>query len=206
MFAVLLLAGYFEVSIEPANRNFDTRFTIVNGSAEAQRARINVWTDHDHPVLWYTTLIEPHASKTISMRELLVDGTADICASPGGKVPIRLLEAVRCTLTTGCKMALNAPDLACSTHVGQRHAHAIGYVTVDVIADCMDLTAPNAADYATKSNGTLTGTFEQIANGRVIATGALGDRPPPRPRMPRDPLARRPPRSCPPLSPPPPAM
>lgn len=37
MLAALLLAlvvPYFEVSIEPENRNFDTRFTIANGSGE----------------------------------------------------------------------------------------------------------------------------------------------------------------------------
>jgi len=200
MLAVLFLAGYFEVSIEPANRNFDTRITIVNGSAEAQRARINVWTDHDQPVLWYTTPIETHGSKTISMRELLVNGAADVCASPGASVPVRLQEEVRCELTVGCKAA------GCTPRVGQRHAHAIGYVTIDAVADCMDLTAPNATDYATTPGGALTATFEQIANGRVIASGPLGNRLLPRPRMPRDPLARRPPRACPPLSPPPPAM
>jgi hypothetical protein len=110
-----------------------------------------------------------------------------------------LQEDVRCELTIGCK----APG--CAARVGDRHAHAIGYVTVDTVADCMDRTAPNAADYATKPDSALTGTFEQIAFGRVIASGPLGDRPLPRPRMPRDPLARRPARRCPPLSPPPPA-
>jgi|GEM_PF-5984102 len=198
MIGALLLAlvlPYFEVSIEPENRNFDTHFTIVNGSAEKQRARINVWTDHNRPVLWYTTLLDPHASKTISMRELLVNGIVDICASPGEKLPIRMREEVRCELTSGCKAT------GCTPRMGERHAHAIGYVTIDIVEDCMDLTPPDAPSYTAKSSDALTGTFEQIANGSVIASGPLGDRPLARPRMPHDPLARRPPRECPPLSP-----
>ena len=206
--AATLVVPYFEVSIERENRNFDTRFTITNTSGEPQRARINVWTDLGHPVLYYTTLLGPHASKTISMRDVIVDGIVDICASPGGGVPLPLQEAMRCSLTTGCKLELTPFRLNCGTHVGKRHAHAIGYVTVDVIADCMDLTAPNIPEYAAqmRAEHVLTGTFEQIGNGVVLASGPLIDRaggPVPRffkPRFPRDPMARRPPRKCPPLS------
>ena len=206
--AATLVVPYFEVSIEPENRNFDTRFTITNTSGEPQRARINVWTDLGHPVLYYTTLLDAHGSKTISMRDLVVDGIIDICASPGQRVPIQLQEAVRCQLTSGCKLDLNPWKLDCGTHVGKRHAHAIGYVTVDVIADCMDLTAPNIPEYAAqmRAKHVLTGTFEQIGNGVVLAKGSLIDRAggpvPPffKPPFPRDPLARRPPRICPPLS------
>ena len=206
--AATLVVPYFEVSIEPENRNFETRFTITNTSGEPQRARINVWTDRGHPVLYYTTMLDAHGSKTISMRDLMVDGIIDICASPGHGVPIQLREAVRCQLTTGCKLDLNAWKPDCLTHVGKRHAHAIGYVTVDVIADCMDLTAPNIPEYAAqmRAEHVLTGTFEQIGNGVVLAKGSLIDRaggPVPlffKPRFPRDPMARRPPRICPPFS------
>lgn len=90
MFAALVLAASatlvvpaFEVSVEPDNRNFDTRVTITNVSDEEQRARIDVWTDRGHPVLYYTTKLDARVSKTISMRELIVNGAADICASPG---------------------------------------------------------------------------------------------------------------------------
>jgi len=208
--AATLVVPYFEVSIEPENRNFDTRFTITNTSGVPQRARINVWTDRGHPVLYYTTLLDAHDTKTISMRDLVVDGIADICASPRGRVPIQLLEAMRCQLTTGCNIDLSAPGLDCITRVGKRHAHAIGYVTVDVIADCMDLTAPDIPAYAAqmRAERVLTGTFEQIGNGAVLAKGPLVDRAGRsvpmffKPRFPRDPMARRPPRRCPPISPP----
>jgi hypothetical protein len=220
--AATLVVPYFEVSVEPENSNFDTRFTIENTSDANARARINVWTDRDHPVLYYTTLLEPRASKTISMRELLVSGMADICAKSSSEgftessgeasrsVPGPLLEAVRCQLTTGCHLDLNPFRLDCTKHVGDRHAHAIGYVTIDAVTDCMDLTSPETAAYAAKvsADRVLTGTFEQIANGGVLAKGPLIDREggpvPPfkKPRSPRDPLAKRAPRNCPPLSPP----
>lgn len=215
-----LVVPYFEVSIEPENRNFDTRFTIQNTSAERARARINVWTDRRHPVLYFTTLLEPHASKTISMRELLVSGLADICARTYGdvtessgepqRIPIQLQEGVRCQLTTGCRVDWAPYRLDCRKHVGNRHAHAIGFVTIDLVSDCMDLTSPDTPAYAAKiiAEPILTGTFEQIANGAVLTKGALIDRKggpaPPfkKPRSPRDPLAKRAPRECPALSPP----
>jgi len=214
-----LVVPYFEVSIEPENSNFDTRFTIENTSDARARARINVWTDRGHPVLYFTTLLDPHASKTISMREILVSGMADICArsyeggvteSSGNPqyIPIQLQEGVRCQLTAGCRFDVNGFRLDCTRHVGNRHAHAIGYVTVDAVTDCMDLTSPETAEYAARvsADRVLTGTFEHIANGVVLAKGALIDRaggPVPKfkkPRSPRDPLAKRPPRECPPLS------
>jgi hypothetical protein len=213
--AATLVVPYFEVSVEPENSNFDTRFTIENTSDAQVRARINVWTDRNHPVLYYTTLLEPRAAKTISMRELLVSGKAGICARGSGEdatgyqiIPFVMLEAVRCQLTTGCRLNLAPYQLDCTKHVGNRHAHAIGYVTIDVVTNCMDLTSPDTAEYATtvSAERVLTGTFEQIGNGVVLANGALIDRaggPVPRfekPRSPRDPLAKRPPRECPPLS------
>lgn len=214
-----LVVPYFEVSIEPENRNFDTRFTIENTSDERARARINVWTDRDHPVLYYTTLLDPHASKTISMRELLVSGKAGICArsheggfteDPDGFqiIPSQLQEAARCQLTAGCRLELVPFRLDCTKRVGERHAHAIGYVTIDLVTDCMDLTSPDTAEYATKIRGEriLTGAFEQIGNGVVLAKGALVDRAGGlvptfrKPRFPRDPMAKRVPGNCPPLS------
>jgi hypothetical protein len=202
-----LVVPYFEVSIEPENRNFDTRFTIANESAEPAKARINVWTDRGHPVLYYTTLLEPKSSKTVSMRDMILTGAADICASPGHRVPIVLQEAMRCQLTTGCRVDFFKEE-DCSKRVGERHAHAIGYVTVDLVDDCMDLTSPDVPDYELKRRveSVLSGTFEQIAFDKVIASGPLVDRaggPIPRfakPRFPRDPLAARPPRHCPPFS------
>lgn len=211
MLALLVLAASatlvlpaFEVSVEPGNKNFDTRLTITNVSGDEQRARINLWTDRGHPVLYYTTKLEPHASKTLSLRDVIVDGTVDICASPGARVPPMLQHAVRCQLTTGCILEMGSTDTECRRRVGERHAHAIGYVTIDSVADCMDLSSPETEAYVAqiRPEPVLEGTFEQFANGKVIASGALIDRaggPVPtfrKPRSPRDPLAKRPPRKC----------
>jgi hypothetical protein len=202
--AATMVLPYFEVSVEPGNRNFETRFTITNVSDEPQDARINVWTDRGYPVLWYTTKLGPHASKTISMLDLIVAGKADICGSPGQSVPLIVMAAMGCTLTTGCERIVGTSDLDCQKKVGGRHAHAIGYVTVDAVSSCVDLTAPNVPAYAGQLTGNraLTGTFEQIANGLPFETGSLIDRaggpPPPfrAPPTPRDPLAKPPAEKC----------
>lgn len=120
---------------------------------------------------------------------------------------------MQCGLTTGCALDLRTYDIDCAKRVGERHAHAIGYVTIDSIDDCMDLTFPDPAAYpAHIGDPVLEGTFEQIANGAIIASGVLADRKGGavpkfrKPRLPRDPLAKRPRRSCPPLAPVPPQM
>jgi hypothetical protein len=203
--AALVLPA-FEVSVEPENRNFDTRVTITNVSDDVQRARINFWTDAGHPVLYYTTKLEARASKTISLRDVIVDGTVDICASPGARVPDALKHTVRCQLTIGCPAGLHDSNADCRP-VGSRHAHAIGYVTIDSVSDCMDLTSPNDQAYAAqiRHEAVLKGTFEQLANGKVVLAGALIDRaagPVPAftpPTLPHDPLAKAPPQQCPPL-------
>lgn len=205
--ATLVLPA-FEVSVEPGNTNFDTRVTITNVSDAEQRARINVWTDRGHPVLYYTTKLEPRQSKTISMRNLIINGVADICASPGALIPQVLKEALLCQLTVGCRLEIQGLQIDCTRHVGERHAHAIGYVTIDSVADCMDLTSPDTDAYAAqiRPEPVLEGKFEQVANGLVIHSGGLVDRAGGavpkfiRPSSPYDPLAKRSPRKCPPLS------
>lgn len=204
--ATLVLPA-FEVSVERQNKNFDTRLTIRNVSDAPQPARINVWTDRGHPVLYYTTKIEAGAAKTISMRDVIVDGVVEICASPGARIPEALRYTMHCQLTTGCAPPATAADAECRMKVGRRHAHAIGYVTIDSVADCMDLTPPESEAYVAqiRPEPVFEGTFERFANGKVIASGALIDRAGravpkfKRPRSPRDPLAKSPPRLCQPL-------
>lgn len=203
-----LVVPWFEVSIEPANANFDTRITISNTAAELKKARINVWTDRGHPVLYYTTPLESHSSKTISMRDLIVFGRADICANPGMSIPRSLQQMMRCTLTTGCLMDFTTQQGRCARSVGGRHAHAVGYVTIDLVDDCMDLTPPESPEYAARvvHETVLQGSFEQMANGRHFASGPLPERVAglPRsfkkPRTPRDRAAQSPPLVCPPLA------
>lgn len=145
-----LVVPYFEVSIEPDNRNFDTRITIANSSAEAQKVRVNLWMDRARAIFWYTTEIEARGTKTISMRELLVDGKLSVCIGPPD-AGSRIMGAARCTLTTGCEFIWHVPNPQCERKVGNRHAHAMGYVTLDVVTRCDDLTSPEDPRYETRT-------------------------------------------------------
>lgn len=184
MIAALLLATsalvlpYFEVSVEPANRNFDTRFTITNSSPTVQCVRVAVWTDHGTPVLWFNTAIPRRGSKTMSMRDMLVSGKLPIC-NAASSVPSWLIEGTRCALTTGCPYPSMGTQTDCSKPWGGRHAHAIGYVTIDLMAGCEGLPSPDldsSRPELLRSDPVLAGTFQQIANGALIESGALSDR------------------------------
>jgi hypothetical protein len=104
-------------------------------------------------------------------------------------------------------MDLTSPDYDCRNKIGERHAHAIGYVTIDAVSDCADLTSPSLAEYSAqiRFDAVFTGSFEQIANGSVLSSGALMDRmggPVPqfdKPKTPRDPQAQQPPKKCAPI-------
>ncbi|MEK6375039.1 MAG: hypothetical protein AABO58_20400 [Acidobacteriota bacterium] len=154
------------------------------------------------PSSWYTTEIEARGTKTISMRELLVDGKIGVCIGPPD-AGSRIMGTARCTLTTGCEYLWHVPNPNCERKVGGRHTHTIGYVTLDAVTRCDDLTSPEDPRYETRTEPLLTGTFEQIANGKVFERGPLGSevRPFRKPATPRDPLAKRPPRTCAPIPP-----
>ena len=135
------------------------------------------------------------------MRELLA--TRPLAKPCGKEADITIFTwAANCTLTTGCPYALGMSKNDCSKPAGRRHAHAIGYVTLEIIADCTDLHNPGA--FESLGAGNLTGSYEQIVQGRVFASGPLIDRAATnwrfrRQRLPFDPLAKQPPKECQPI-------
>jgi len=96
------------------------------------------------------------------------------CTNLPGQLPASLVTAVRTALTTGVYNP-GPPTTACSTAGGQ-HANAIGYVTVDVAADC-STKFPNDPTYFDVGSGEILfdnvfiGDFEQLGPA-AAGTGA----------------------------------
>lgn len=193
-----LLLPYFEASLK--NPAFDTSFTVTDATAVTQIARVTVWTDRGMPVVWFPVALEGNQSFRISMHELLNSRTdvpvPDLAAdnervdasgcgargdslhlTPAHAIPNRLIPEImasdaRCMLTSGESSGVALP---CDGVAGNRHAHAIGYVTVDAVRNCSlrPSVDPRYASEVLLHEAVLTGTFAQTAAGNVVASGAL---------------------------------
>jgi hypothetical protein len=149
--AATLLLPYFEIDLDsPADAARTTLFTITNVGAAPQIARVTIWSDWAFPVLTFNIFLTGYDVQSINLRDVIVGGAivpTSIGTAPGNpnflagasthcgakamprNVPASMLEDVRSALTTG-KTSL------CGTRVGGFHTWAIGYATVDVVADC----------------------------------------------------------------------
>jgi hypothetical protein len=95
------------------------------------------------------------------------------CSSLPGVLPANLVAAVRSALTTG----VYAPGggVSSCTGVGGTHANAIGYVTIDVAANCSTRLPSDSAYFTTDIlfDNVFIGDYEQLgpaANGTTAST------------------------------------
>ncbi len=163
--AATLLLPYFEVDPNPAVQGQTTLFTITNVSRAPQIAHVTIWTDWSFPVLDFNIFLTGYDVQPINLYDVIVrgvvappSGTTPLttpgtlslsnttgnnnlvlagsfpCTNLPGALPTSLVTAVRTALTTGV-FNPGGSFPACST-AGGVHANAIGYVTVDVAADC----------------------------------------------------------------------
>ena len=190
--AATLLLPYFEVDF--TNRTTNTLFTITNVSRFPQIAHVTVWTDRSYPVLDFNIFLTGYDVQGISMMDILVDGkiasnigtgpttaqspigspnltnsyvnpnfsAAIGCGSNPGILPTGLTAAVRTALTTGA-YAPGGAGPSC-TGVGNTHANAIGYITIDVAANCSQKLPTDSSYYLTDIlfDNVLIGDYQQL--------------------------------------------
>jgi len=177
--AATLLLPYFDVS---DTLRYDTSMTITNSGDTERTIRFTFWTDHGFATLWFADTIGPHATRTVSVASVLrgsfiigpkeghvhcptfEPGPPDCAGHP---IPLPVLS------NTNCLLRGSVPSF-CQTRVSERHAHAIGYVTVDVVSGDGLLPPTDRPYYATLLNANvLTGTYEQRADGNVLSSSPL---------------------------------
>ena len=146
--AATLLLPYFEVDTVSASGR-TTLFSIGNSSDEATAAYVTVWTDWSIPVLGFFVHLNSDEVQTINLRDVLRDlqipslDDADPERFPGcaaaSQAPAVTAEQLRQRLR-------GLPDAETGRCYGSdRNASslAVGFVTVDVAADCVaDLDSP----------------------------------------------------------------
>jgi len=178
--AATLLLPYFEVDLASRTSD-DTLFTVTNVTPLPQIAHVTIWTDLAWPVLTFDMFLTGYDLQAISLYDVLKlgrvarpyetepgrrsapnDGNplidASTCAALPSVVPQAIVDEVRRALTTGFTNECG------SRRVGETHARAIGYVTIDVAGACNAAT-PADAEYYTKHlryDNVLVGDYQQV--------------------------------------------
>jgi hypothetical protein len=199
--AATLLLPYFEVDTSSAS-GVTTLFTVTNVTQQPQIANVTLWTDWGYPVLNFPLFltgydVEPVNLMDVLGRGIVFGGSADNVvptnptlgsqpqpntANPNfapsvrgncspnflpGTIPSALLADVHSLLTTG--------KTATCSQVGGVHPNLIGYITIDVVADCVDAN-PSSPGYFTNTilfDNVLTGDYQIIvpAGAKRYAAG-----------------------------------
>ncbi len=189
-----LLLPYFEVDVTP-ERSRTTLFTVVNVTQLPQIARVTLWTDWSFPLLSYNIFLTGYDAQSIDLYDVLVAGRlagaegtssdAEVgerslnnhenpllqiadCDTLAVQLPPFYLGELTRALTTG-----RTPGLCSGRRIGDEHAYAIGYVTIDVVANC-NVLLPTDPGYFTSDilfDNVLTGDYQHITRSENLARG-----------------------------------
>jgi hypothetical protein len=167
--AATLLLPYFEVSVnQPRELAASTLVTVVNVSNRPVIARMTLWTDWAYPVMTFNISLTGYGTASLDLYDLLTKG--DVvrgCGSP--KIPDSLIHDAVMALTRGLPAACSS-----TSPVGGTHANAVGYATIDLVANC-GYAMPVDAAYYTQDllfDNVLIGDYEQTWNGVYDAAGS----------------------------------
>jgi hypothetical protein len=192
--AATLLLPYFEVEInKPGERAANTIFAVVNTSRSPQVARVTIWTDYGYPAFWFNVFLTGYDVQSFSMYDMLAIGkaprtsssaevgshsessngalTVDGCGSLGGELTPALVADIQSMLTHG----KTAQDDGC--RVGGEHTMAVGYVTIDVVNGCSNVSPLDPAYYSQVLlfDNVLTGDYDRINPDREVGNHAGGN-------------------------------
>jgi hypothetical protein len=184
--AATLLLPYFEVDVS-GNSGQTTLFTVTNVARYPQVARVTLWTDRAYPVLTFNLYLTGYDVQAINIADVLKPGivasptgtsstttpgalssstspnlaTPLNCTNNPGTIPASIIQSIRNALTRG-----TSPDgavLPC-TGVGNVHANAIGYATIDVVANCATRSPADPLYYTNDLlfDNVLIGDYQQL--------------------------------------------
>jgi hypothetical protein len=197
--AATLLIPYFEVDFSsPQSVAQTTLFTITNVSRVPQIARVTLWTDRAYPELTFNIFLTGYDVQAINLYDVFARGiiappsgasntttpgtlsaangsnpnflatAAGDCSRLPGAIPANLVADVRNAFTLGTTST-------CAT-VGLKHANAIGYITIDVMATC-GFSRPQDDGYFNELlyDNVLMGDYQQINPNAATGNYAAGN-------------------------------
>ena len=193
--AATLLLPRFEVEIDKhPSEAVNTIFTVINTSRSPQIARVTIWTDQGYPAMWFNVFLTGYDVQPISLYDVLVSGiipdtgtratvgpksapndsnprliSTEGCLQGNVNVPPALLADIKSMLTTG-----TAKGKECK--VGTAHERAAGYITIDVVNSCSQLSPLDPSYYSQLLlfDNVLTGDYELINPDKNLGNYAAG--------------------------------
>jgi hypothetical protein len=200
--AATLLLPYFEVDIaSPRERALTTLFSITNVTGFPQIARVTLWTDWAYPVLAFNVFLTGYDVQSINLYDVLVDGriarTSNesprggfsvhdgignvnfLPTAPENCSPSRMPSALPPAVLDDLRYALAVGTISqCGTaRIGNAHTNAIGYATIDLVADCTS-TMPSDPRYHASEllyENVLIGDSQVIDPNPVTGNQAAAD-------------------------------
>ncbi|MCU1229646.1 MAG: hypothetical protein JWO97_2530, partial [Acidobacteria bacterium] len=197
--AATLLLPYFEVDLSSAaDVARTTLFSVINTSPQPQIARVTLWSDWAFPAYSFDLFLTGYDVQSVNLRDVLVSGAipqtptgaiagslsqsnhgnpnhlpsmVSDCAKRPQAVPAYTLGELRQILTTGI-----VSSNSCSMRVGGKHANAIGYATIDVVATC-STSNPSSPSYLGTEllfDNVLTGDYQYLNPSSTIGNDAGG--------------------------------
>ena len=195
--AATLLLPYFEVDFtSPPTIARTTLVTIQNTTAAPQIARVTLWTDWSYPMFTFNLFLTGYDVQSLNFYDIFTHGVVASSAAPPGALSLPqnphflpdaaatcstlpgplaagLLAELKAAFTTG-KIA--APSCAIVKNVGGVHANAVGYATIDVVANC-DSSSPIGPNYFGEIlfDNVLTGDYQHVDPNPAIGNYAGGN-------------------------------
>ncbi len=184
--AATLLLPYFEVDVN-GNSGRTTLFTITNVTRYPQIAHVTLWSDWAYPVITFNLFLTGYDVQAINLADVLIRGTVAPpsgtsqattpgavsantnpnlrssldCASNPGTIPATIMATVRSALTRGI---FQPPGAAACNTMGGFRINAVGYATIDVVANCTSRMPLDPLYYSTDLlfDNVLIGDYQQI--------------------------------------------
>jgi hypothetical protein len=190
--AATLLLPYFEVNLAGGGGGETTLFTVTNTSRLPQIAHVTVWTDWSFPVLDFNIFLTGYDTQSINMydiigRGLIAPDTGTSSATTPGSLSAKnnanpLLNIGNCAdlakeipppLREDLVSALTLGTTDECDDIGDVHANAIGYVTVDVASNCSTSLPTDENYFATEIlfDNVLIGDYQQVDPANDFAQG-----------------------------------
>ena len=163
--AATLLVPSFRVDTEPT-RTDTTLLSITNVSPEERIARVTLWTDYAFPVLTFNVRLTGYDVQSIDLYDVLARGViaGGSCDRPGPLGP-EWIAWMRGAFQEGA-----VPDFGFRERcdeVGNVHALAIGYATIDLVRNCAS-TPPTEESYWSRDlayDNVLIGDYQVVSSG-----------------------------------------
>ena len=190
--AATLLLPYFEVDLDDFAGE-TTLFTVTNVADRARVVRATLWTDYGFPVVSFNIYLTGYDVQSINLRDVLTAGLiggdegTGTSVSPFGELSetagpgYNLANCTRIPHLTPAIVSMmqsaftlgRVPTEGGPCAVGTEHTNAIGYATMDIVAECTG-SLPSDDTYFREEiryENVLMGEYQQLNPSEAFAQG-----------------------------------